>query len=278
MLLKFFSLTYLLSWILFGAAAYILRCTGSQPSEIGPGASLIFVPGAIVPALVAVFLTAQSEGREGIADLLRGIVKWRINAGWYLFAVGYIAAIKVAAAFLYHFATDAWPIFGGVPWYLMAVATIFSTPVQAGEEIGWRGFALPRLAKRFRLAWASIILGFIWAAWHLPFFFIPGSDNFGQSFAMYLLAVTALSVALAWLYFRTNRSLLLVMLMHAAIDNTAGIVRSPISAGGATNPFAPSSSLFAWLTVALLWICAAWFLAQMRGRYWGIGPIRLPIF
>jgi membrane protease YdiL (CAAX protease family) len=278
MLLTFFSLTYLVSWMLFAAAVYALHCAPTRSDAIGPLAGLLFIPGAIVPALVALAITARSESRKGVSALFRGIIKWRANIGWYLFALGYMAAVKLSAALLYRVMTDTWPMFSSTHWYLIALIIPFSTLVQAGEEIGWRGFALPRLAKRFGLAWASIILGLLWSCWHLPFFFIPGSDNYGQSFSMYLPAVTAISVAMAWLYWRTNGSLLLLMIMHAAIDNTAGIVRSPISAIAARNPFALSPSLLAWLTVALLWICAAYFLIRMRGRFWSIGPIRLPIF
>ena len=137
-----------------------------------------------------------------------------------------------------------------------------STWVQAGEEIGWRGYALPRLSERFGLAPASIILGILWATWHLPLFFFYGSDIRGQSFPLYLLQVTAVSVAMAWLYWRTGGSLLLVMLLHAAVNNLKDIVPSAVP--GATNAFALSASFVGWLTVAFLWIAAAYFLVQMR--------------
>lgn len=143
----------------------------------------------------------------------------------------------------------------------MLAAIVISTPVQAGEEIGWRGYAVPSLAARFGFARGSLLLGVIWACWHLPLFFIPGIDKSGQSFPVYLLQVTAMSVALAWLYVHTNGSLLLVMLMHSAVNQTKDIVPSAVSA--ATNPFALSTSLVAWLTVALLWICAGYFLVRM---------------
>ena len=71
----------------------------------------------------------------------------------------------------------------------------------------------------------------------------------------------AYSVVLAWLYWRTGGSLLLTMFMHAAFNNTKDIVPSAVP--GATNPFALSTSLVAWITVALLWICAAFFLRTM---------------
>lgn len=175
-----------------------------------------------------------------------------------------MAAIKLTVALVHRLATGVWPRFGDTPWVLMIAATVFSTVIggQAGEEIGWRGYALPRLAARFGLGGASIVLGVIWACWHLPLFYFQGADTNGQSFVAYLLQVTALSVAIAWLYWRTNGSLLLTMLMHAAINNTKDIV--PSIARTATNPFALSASLVSWLTVALLWIAAGYFLVRMR--------------
>jgi len=270
---KFVFVTYLASWAWFVLAAYVLQCAG--PQSIGHGGGLLFIPGVIAPALVALWLTARSEGRSGVFVLLGGIARWRVGIQWYLFAIGYMAAVKLAAAVLHRVIAGTWPAFTEMPWYLIALAVLISTPVQAGEEIGWRAFALPRLANRFGLSIASVILGIVWAGWHLPFFFIPGSDNFGQSFWMYLIGVTAISAAMAWLYWRTNRSLLLTMLMHAAINNTAGIVTSPASA--VSNAFALSSSLLAWLTISLFWIFAAYCLVQMRGRYWKIPHFRLPI-
>jgi membrane protease YdiL (CAAX protease family) len=104
----------------------------------------------------------------------------------------------------------------------------------------------------------------LWASWHLPLFFVPAGDTYGQSFPIYLLQVTALSIAMAWLYWRTKGSLLLIMLLHAAVNNTKDIVPSAVP--GATNPYALSStSVVAWLTVACLWIAAGMFLVQMRG-------------
>ena len=132
---------------------------------------------------------------------------------------------------------------------------------QAGEEIGWRGFALPRLAARFGLGRASIALGIIWATWHLPLFYISATTTTGQSFVLYLLQVTALSVAIAWLYAHTSGGLLLVMIMHAAINNTKDIVPSAVATPG--NPMSLNISIVGWLTLALLWLSAGYFLARM---------------
>jgi membrane protease YdiL (CAAX protease family) len=256
-LVTFFVLTYVVSWTLFAAGAAIAK--GSASIFAGP----LFLIGTFAPSLVALALTFRASGRTGTLALLRRVGKWPRSLGWYVFAVGYIAAIKLTAALLHRFVAGAWPRFGSESWYLMAVAVVLSTPVQAGEEIGWRGYALPRLANRVGLGRGSVVLGLIWACWHLPLFFIPVGDTFGQSFPLYLLQVTAMSVAVAWLYWRTEGSLFITMLLHASANNTKDIV--PSSVPGATNPLALSTSLVAWLSVGLLWICAAYFFVRMRG-------------
>jgi uncharacterized protein len=257
-LVKFFSVTFAVTWTCFIA---VVALSGSAGSAVIRG--LLLFLGIFAPSFVALELTARAEGRAGVLALLRRLVQWHVGARWYVFAAGYMAAIKLAVALVHRVATGAWPRFGHEAWYVMAAATVFSTAIggQAGEEIGWRGYALPRLAARFGLGGGSVLLGLIWACWHLPLFFLPGADKYGQSFPVYVLQVTALSVAAAWLYGHTNGSLLLVMLMHAAVNNTKDIVPSAVPT--ATNPFGLSTSLVAWLTLALLWIAAAYFLVRM---------------
>jgi hypothetical protein len=122
-----------------------------------------------------------------------------------------------------------------------------------------------RLAKRIGLAWASLVVGVVWALWHLPLFFLAGSGSTGQSFPLYLLHVTALSVAMAWLYWRSAGSLLLVMLMHASVNNTTNVV--PAALPNAADPFAVRGSFVAWATVAVSWALAAVLLHQMRHEH-----------
>jgi membrane protease YdiL (CAAX protease family) len=143
----------------------------------------------------------------------------------------------------------------------MVGGILLSTPVQAGEEIGWRGFALPRLAVRMGFARASLVLGIVWAGWHLPQFFLAGADTYRQSFPIWAVEVVAISVALAWLYSHTSGSLLLTMLLHSAINNTKDVVPA-----GDPNPSGVMSlhgSPVMYLTAACLWFGAAYFLARM---------------
>ncbi len=257
-LVTFFLLTYALMW-----ACFITVAVAGIPIYAPLGGVLVLL-GTFAPSLMALWITARTEGEGGVRVLLGGVLRWRVPARWYLFALAYIPAIKLTAAVVHRLATGEWPRFGDEPWYLILPAIAVSTPVQAGEEIGWRGYALPRLAARFGLARASILLGLIWGCWHLPQFFIPEADTYGQSFFVYVLQVTALSVAIAWLYARTNGSLLLVMLLHSAVNNAKDIVPSAVP--GANSTFGLSASLVAWLTVTLLWICAGYFLTTMRHR------------
>ena len=256
-MLAYVALTFALSWSLWFASGV------SSPG--GPNTA-VFLLGVFSPGIVALGLTGVAGGRTAVIALLRPLVDWNVAARWYVFAAGYMVAIKLAAALLHRAALGTWPLFGQDNLLLMFAAALFSamTGGQAGEELGWRGFALPKLADRFGFGPASILLGAIWALWHLPLFFAPVGDTFGQSFPLYLLQVTAISVAMAWLYSRTRGSLVPVMLLHAAVNNTKDIVPSAESA--ATNPWAFSHSPIAWVTLALLWICAAYFLADMRRR------------
>lgn len=254
---NFFAITYAVSWTCFLAALAL-------PGGFAVLRTPLLLLGTFAPSLVAIGLTALQRGRPGLEALLSRLFYTQVGARWYLFAVGYMLTIKLAVALLYRMIMGAWPRFGSEAWYIIAVAIVFSTPVQAGEEIGWRGYALPRLAARMGLGSASVVVGLIWAIWHLPLFYVRGVDNYGQSFPAFMIGVMALSVALAWLYAHTNGSLLLVMLMHSAVNQVIGIVPSAVP--NASNPLALSPSLVAWLTDGLLWIAAGYFLFRMRGR------------
>ena len=250
-LLKFFSLTFALAWISWAASR-----------AISHGSGLVILFGVFAPGIVALVLTERAEGRAATRALIARVFKWEVGARWYVFAILYVPAIKLLVALVHRVVTGVWPRFSEEPIYLMGASLLVSTWVQAGEEIGWRGYALPRLSERFGLAQAGVILGVIWATWHLPLFFFSAADTLGQSFPLYVLQVTAISVTMAWLYWRTRGSLLLVMLFHAAVNNLKDIVPSVMP--GASNPFVFNASPVGWLTVAFLWIAAAYFLFQMR--------------
>jgi membrane protease YdiL (CAAX protease family) len=257
-LLTFLSVTFAITWIAWFSADAL------SPGGAATGASgVVFYLGVFAPGIVALVMTWRADGRPAVGTLLGRLFQWQVGLRWYAFALGYMAVVKLAAAVSHRIVAGAWPAFGEDPVILMILAAVFSTVIlgQAGEELGWRGYALPRLAARFGMGWASVLLGVIWAVWHLPLFFLAGTSTTDQSFTLYLLQVTALSVAVAWVYHNTGGSLLLTMLLHAAINNTKDIVPS----APATPPgvWSLNGSLVSWLTVGLLWVGAAYFLMRI---------------
>lgn len=254
MLFAYFGLVFALTWALYAAAA-----ATTLPLFRG----VLFYLGVFSPGIVALFFTYRECGTLGVRALLGRLVQWDVGGRWFAFALLFMVSVKLLVALVVRIGTGAWPVFGDtLP--LMFAAAIGSTLIggQVGEELGWRGYALPGLARKLGLPRASLLLGIVWATWHLPLFFILGGDTVGQSFPLYLLQVTAISVAIAWLFMKTRGSLLPTMLLHAAVNNTKDIVPSAVP--GASNPWLLHATTVGWLTLAILWTCAAWFLFDTR--------------
>ena len=259
---KFIVLTFVTTWVLWG---WVIRQSGFQPN-VSPALTLggpIFLVGVFAPGLVAVALTARDDGGVAVRALLRRIGRWRVDLRFYGIALSLMPATKLAVAVLYRVVSGTWPLFGETRPVVLVAATVLSTLGQAGEEVGWRGYLLPRLTDRIGLAPASLMVGLIWAAWHLPLFFAPGSDTNHQSFPFYVLQIMAYSIALTWLYWRTGGSLLLTMFMHSAFNNMKDIVPSAGVPGD--SAFTLDATLVLRLTVLFLWLAGVVLLARMRG-------------
>src|ERR1700730_6612778 len=117
-LLEFFFITFAITWPCFTAVAALPLAGFRLP--------VLFL-GIFAPSIVALSLTSRAEGKDGVLELLRRLVQWRGPARWYVFAVAYMAAIKLTVALLHRVLLGAWPTFGTDPWYLIAAATVFST-------------------------------------------------------------------------------------------------------------------------------------------------------
>jgi membrane protease YdiL (CAAX protease family) len=175
------------------------------------------------PALSALIVTAFAEGRAGLRKLLGHLVKWRVGVGYYIFAVLVPVALFGIALVINRIFTGAWTDLGllgqadylpylGIP----GVLSVWFLTYGMGEEIGWRGFALPHLQRSRPAANAALLLGLIWAGWHLPaFFFRDTYIEMGPlGFPMFVVSIVFASVVFAWLYNSTGGSLLLVILFH----------------------------------------------------------------
>jgi hypothetical protein len=147
-LLKFVSLTYVVTWTCFIAAAVLSARVASGSRALAGPVGLLLLLGTFAPSVVALWLTARADGRAGTYAMLRRLVEWRVGARWYVFAVGYMAAVRLAVALAHRVAIGAWPRFGQAAWYVIMANIVITTVGQAGD---------------------------------LPLFFIPGIDQTGQS-------------------------------------------------------------------------------------------------
>jgi membrane protease YdiL (CAAX protease family) len=202
-LISFFALAYALTWPLIPLVS------------VSP---LFGFPALFGPALAAIVVAAVVDGRSGLRDLLGRMVCWRVGARWYAVALGLPMVLALTAAGLNHLLGAQTSVnFGG-----LSVLNFVVFILVVGEELGWRGYALPRLlAERSALA-ASLLLGALWGAWHMPAFFVPGAPRYGLPFAAFVFLTMAYSVLIGWVYVHTGGSVLVATLLHGAINFSQG--------------------------------------------------------
>ena len=177
----------------------------------------------------SVIMTGLTLGKDGVVALLKRYVQWRVGLKWYLAAFLLAPSLIVLAVYINaalvgvppDFSTVmAHKIFGGAAYLPLFILPFFLVDLIAnGEEIGWRGYVLPRLQTKYSALTSTLILGVIWGFWHLPKYLSHWNL---VSFAWFMVHATAYAVILTWLYNNTKGSLLLVAISHA-ISNTAGV-------------------------------------------------------
>lgn len=228
-LISFFVLAYAITWVLVPLVSI----------------SFIFpVLGLFGPSLAAIVVTAMIEGSSGVKALLSKVVQWRVRRVWYAVAVGLPVALTLAVAELHRLLGGSVNPGSGDPLALIAILAL----LVAGEELGWRGFALPRLQARFGSLGASLILGVLWAAWHLTNATIPGLERYWYAFPAFALFVVAQTVLFTWMANHTRGSVLLAWLFHAAI-NVAG---SQFAIGDPVRQWWLSAAVFGIVALAVL--------------------------
>jgi len=168
------------------------------------------------PTISAIIISGLSGGWTKIKSLLKGLLKWRVEVKWYLVAFLIMLAPLLFALIYILIGGESPGIDPSLTLPLLVFNlfyTLFSGPLS--EELGWRGFALPRLQSRFSALLSSIILGFVWVFWHLPLYFIPP-----QRIAIYIFIplVLVISILMTWVYNNTSGSVLLTIMMHFSFN------------------------------------------------------------
>lgn len=214
-----------------------------------------------VPAFVAIVLSGLQSGRSGLRQLLGKLFYWRVGILWYLVALLTPAAIALSALGLHAILGGTLPRFpaplpeefrqGGAPTLAVYVLLpIFFVLGSMGEEIGWRGYALPRLQVTYSALTASLLIGAVWAVWHLPLFLTSGATQSHIPMGWYLPYALAVAILFTWLYNNTNGSLLIATLFHAAIQATSVFI--PILPAAAGNEQLYVLSIIITVVAALL--------------------------
>lgn len=213
-LIAFFVLAYLLTWWIYP----LLRFS-----------PLLGIPGLFGPALAAIIMAAVAGGKSGVRALLSRVVLWRVGVRWYVIALGLPTVLALAAAGLHY-------LVGGSTLVQMGAVSALDFVVfvlVVGEELGWRGYALPLLLQSRSAVTASLILGVLWGLWHLPTFFVPGTPQYGLPLPAFLLLTIEYSILMTWLFLHTKGSVLIATLFHGAINLSQGIFLGGID--GATR-------------------------------------------
>jgi len=262
--LTYFILTFAISW---GGFVLVVSPSGflgtqEQFETVLPIAVLAMLVG---PSVTGILLTGLVSGRAGLRELLSRLLKWRVGVRWY--AVALLPAPLLAVTLIFALSQTC-PIFTADKKVVILLAGIAAGFTTVLEELGWTGFAVPRLRLRYSILTTSLIVGVLWAAWHfLQVLFVSGIYSGAVSLALFLplnffsssvAQLTAYRVLLVWIYDRT-KSLLVTTLMHASFTASTTVIFRPLETG-------VSFLTFQLVLTAALWIVVAAVAVANRGQ------------
>jgi uncharacterized protein len=271
-LLSYFALTFAISWggfvLVVGPGGF--PGTGSQFDTLATFVVLAMLAG---PSVAGLLLTGLVDGKAGLRELLSRLLRWRVGARWY--AAALLTAPILAAAVLFALSVSS-SIFT-----TDAKTSLVLTSVVAGliggffEELGWTGFAVPRMRLRYGVLATGLVVGVLWGAWHLlQISWVSDSYSAALPLAIFLALyffcavaqLTAYRVLMVWVYDRTNGSLLVATLMHASLTASTVFI------------FTPEATGLAFLSYILVLAAALWVVvgavALAQGGHLSRQPLR----
>jgi len=229
-LVLFFALAFGIAWGIW----FMMRAAAIQPT-LGPNFStspgyLLLLVGIAGPTWAALLVSSLAPGGADRGALVRRLLRWRVEVGWYLTALGLPLFLALMTAVCYTLAggpgfagLQVGPLVGLVPQLLWTL--VLGGPLE--EELGWRGFAFPLLRARTNAVMGSLIIGVLWGLWHLPLFLLPGTSQYVLVtqhplgilwFVGFVVQTTSLSVLFGWLVTRTGGSVPIAMVFHTGAN------------------------------------------------------------
>lgn len=254
---SFFVLAYAISWVLWVPALLVIKFV--LPTDQDPGGLMILMLlGTYAPTVAAIMVTHILEGKPGVKKLLAKFLVWRVGFRWWLTAFLLAPVAVLAAMGIY---TLQGGTLGGIDlsqWYIVLLGPLFALPLYLGEEAGWRGFALPRLQKKYSALWSSVIVGALWVFWHTPAFWASeGTAISGQPVTLfavgwYLIFMIGISILHTFIYNNTKGSLLLALLFHGMYTGPNVVPLFPDISSNAMNQIIKLSAIPVWIMVVLV--------------------------
>jgi len=231
-LTSYFVLAYAGTWIVLLPAVLAQNGLGILPfrlPDVLAFLSFVLFSSFAGPTLAAFIVTRVISGKEGVRQLLRRYVQWRVGIHWYLialliFLIGFLlsTSISLGVAPLTTF-IQKWPLIFSS---FLPNVLVFGLLGVFGEEPGWRGFALPRMQQSYGPVTGSLILGALHGFWHLPAFLV--ADALGPfilpNFITFVLTAIAGTVLYTWIYNNTRGSILIAILIHSASNAASGFI------------------------------------------------------
>ncbi len=221
-LIAYFIIAFAFSWTFYFSLLAVQY--GWTDAEISYSIHYLASFGPTVATLV---VTALTTGKDGLRELWSRILKWRVGWGYAAFAIFSPIGFFLVAMVIVRAVKGEWPdlrLLGQanyLPYLGWGVLPIWLITFGFGEEIGWRGFALPRLQKTMSVSRATLILTLVWTLWHVPaFFYLDTIENLGGLIIIpgFLIGVLFGALLLTWLYNGTGGSILMAAVWHAMFD------------------------------------------------------------
>ncbi len=222
---RFFILAIGLSWLFWLPAALSGRDALSFPLV------LLFIAGGIGPAAAEIVLITRSHDKIQWRDYWQRVLDFRrISAGWYAVILLTFPILNGLAIWLSFLLTGEQPDFATArrllspPWAILPFAFFILLFGPLPEELGWRGYGLDSLQTRWNALTSSLILGAMWALWHLPLFFMVGTFQHDEAgfgtpeFWSFCLGAIISSILFTWIYNNNRRSTLSAILFHFSIN------------------------------------------------------------
>jgi len=276
--LTYFALTFAISWggVLIVVGPGGIPGTTAQAETLLPFVVLAMFPG---PTIASILLTGLVYGKVGLRELLSRLLRWRVGARWY--AVALLTAPLLVTATLFALSLTSPVFLPGIlntsdKASLLLVCIAYGLGAGFFEELGWTGFAVPKLRLRYGVLATGLIVGLLWGAWHFLTNFWGSGDSTGAfTLALFLPAqlfavgvLPAYRVLMVWAYDRTG-SLLVAMLMHASLTANWLILMPPAISGVPFLTYYLVLAATLWVVVAAVAVANRW-----RSEWGSIGRTR----